>query len=198
MFHIIGNVVKIRQLINQRRLKNERIHTTRWWCDGRNGYSNIGAFIAWGLITALFIPTGWVPNEGLSEMVGPMIVSLLPILIGYTGGKMVHGHRGGVIGAVVTTAIVVGSTTSQFLGAMAMGPLAAWVQKKVDGALQPATPEGFEMLVDNFSLGILGTILAVVSKNVIGPNLARNNRFLRKCSWCISRRRSSTISRHSY
>ena len=90
---------------------------------------NIG-LIAWGLITALFIPTGWVPNEGLSEMVGPMIVSLLPILIGYTGGKMVHGHRGGVIGAVVTTAIVVGSTTPQFLGAMAMGPLAAWVQKK--------------------------------------------------------------------
>ena len=133
---------------------------------------NIGAFIAWGLITALFIPTGWTPNEGLSEMVGPMIVSMLPILIGYTGGKMVHGHRGGVIGAVVTTAIVVGSSTPQFLGAMAIGPLAAWVQKKLDGVLQPATPEGFEMLVDNFSLGILGTILAVVSKNVIGPILS--------------------------
>ena len=44
-------------------------------------------------------------------------------------------------------------------------------QKKLDGVLQPATPEGFEMLVDNFSLGILGTILAVVSKNVIGPIL---------------------------
>ena len=84
---------------------------------------------------------------------------------------MVHGHRGGVIGAVVTTAIVVGSTTPQFLGAMAIGPLAAWIQKKLDGVLQPATPEGFEMLVDNFSLGILGTILAVVSKNVIGPIL---------------------------
>ena len=139
---------------------------------------NIGAFIAWGLITALFIPTGWTPNEGLSEMVGPMIVSMLPILIGYTGGKMVHGHRGGVIGAVVTTAIVVGSTTPQFLGAMAMGPLAAWVMKKVDGALQPATPEGFEMLVDNFSLGILGTILAVVSKNVIGPVLQGITDFL--------------------
>ena len=91
---------------------------------------------------------------------------------------MVHGHRGGVIGAVVTTAIVVGSTTPQFLGAMAMGPLAAWVQKKVDGALQPATPEGFEMLVDNFSLGILGTILAVISKNVIGPILQGITDFL--------------------
>ena len=84
---------------------------------------NIGAFIAWGLITALFIDTGWAPNENLSEMVGPMIVYLLPILIGYTGGKMVHGHRGGVIGAVVTTAIAVGASDPQFFGAMVFGCL---------------------------------------------------------------------------
>ena len=38
---------------------------------------NIGAFIAWGLITALYIPTGWMPNEDLSSMVGPMILTLL-------------------------------------------------------------------------------------------------------------------------
>ena len=63
---------------------------------------NIGAFIAWGLITSLYIGPGWAPNEDLSSMVGPMIVNLLPLLLGYTGGKMIHGHRGGVIGAVVT------------------------------------------------------------------------------------------------
>ena len=39
---------------------------------------NIGAFIAFGLITALFIPTGWTPNADLAEMVGPMIVVLHP------------------------------------------------------------------------------------------------------------------------
>jgi mannitol PTS system EIICBA or EIICB component len=61
---------------------------------------NIGAFIAWGLITALFIPTGWIPNEGLATLVGPMITYLLPLLIGFTGGNMVHGTRGGVIGAL--------------------------------------------------------------------------------------------------
>jgi len=136
---------------------------------------NIGAFIAWGLITALFIPTGWIPNDSLVTMVGPMIKWMLPIMIGYTGGKMVHGHRGGVMGVVVTTAIVVGSGgmdgPPQFLGAMMVGPAAAWVQKKVDGVLQPATPEGFEMLVDNFSLGILGTGLSILGVTQVGKVL---------------------------
>ena len=79
---------------------------------------NIGAFIAWGLITALFIPTGWAPNETYSKLVGPIIVNLLPILIGYTGGSVIYGHRGGVIGAVATMGVVVGSSIPQFLGGM--------------------------------------------------------------------------------
>lgn len=58
---------------------------------------NIGAFIAWGLITALFIPSGYLPNEQLATLVGPMINYLLPLLIGYTGGKLVYDHRGGVL-----------------------------------------------------------------------------------------------------
>ena len=132
---------------------------------------NIGAFIAWGLITALYIPTGWTPNEDLSSMVGPMILTLLPLLLGYTGGKMVHGHRGGVIGAVVTTAIIVATSSPQFLGAMVMGPAAAWVMKQVDDRLQDSIPEGFEMLYDNFSLGILGWGLSVIAYNVISPVL---------------------------
>ena len=132
---------------------------------------NIGAFIVWGLITALYIPTGWTRNETLSSMVGPMILSMLPLLLGYTGGKMVYGHRGGVIGAVVTMAIVVGSSSPQFLGAMVFGPLAAWCMKQVDGLLQESVPEGFEMLYDNFSLGILGWGLAVAAYLVIAPVL---------------------------
>ncbi len=40
---------------------------------------NIGAFIAWGLITAFFIPTGWLPNEKLAVLVGPMIIYMLPV-----------------------------------------------------------------------------------------------------------------------
>ena len=122
---------------------------------------NIGAFIAWGLITSLYIGPGWAPNEDLSSMVGPMIVNLLPLLIGYTGGKMIYGHRGGVIGAVVTMAAIVGTDSPQFLGAMLVGPGAAKVLKELDARLRDNVPEGFEMLYDNFSSGILGWGLAV-------------------------------------
>ena len=130
---------------------------------------NIGAFIAWGLLTALFIPTGWLPNEQLSSMVGPMIINLLPILIAYTGGRMVHGQRGAVIGAVATVGVIVGSSIPMFLGAMIMGPLAAWVLKKIDDVLDPVTPAGFEMLIGNFSLGISGMLLAIGGYYGIGP-----------------------------
>lgn len=130
---------------------------------------NIGAFIAWGLITALFIPTGWIPNEDFAKMVGPMILNLLPILIAYSGGKLVHDHRGGVMGAVATMGVVVGTDIPMFLGAMIMGPLAAWVLKKIDAVLEPKTPAGFEMLINNFSLGISGTIMAILGFLGIGP-----------------------------
>ena len=130
---------------------------------------NIGAFIAWGLITALFIPTGWLPSERFGQLVGPMILYLLPILIGYVGGKAVHGHRGGVIGAVATMGTIVGSTIPQFMGAMIMGPISALVLKKLDEVLEPKIPIGFELLINNFSLGILGVILTLVAMLVIGP-----------------------------
>ncbi len=130
---------------------------------------NMGAFIAWGLITALFIPTGWVPNEKFGELVGPMIIYLLPILIGYTGGKMIHGVRGGVVGAASTMGVVVGAEIPMFLGAMLMGPLGGWTMKKIDEVLEERVPIGFEMLVNNFSAGILAVILALIGNVLIGP-----------------------------
>ncbi len=161
---------------------------------------NIGAFIAWGLITALVIPTGWlarlgfgggVPAEGVSDtiwnvttdaLVGPMIVYLLPLLIAYTGGKMIHGHRGGVMAAIAVMGAIgaEGSFTAddgtvlttrvpQFLGAMIIGPLSGYVMKKIDEFLEPRTPAGFEMLFNNFSQGIGGVGLTFLSYWVIGP-----------------------------
>jgi mannitol PTS system EIICBA or EIICB component len=130
---------------------------------------NIGAFIAWGLITALFIPTGWIPNETFAKLVGPMILYLLPILIGYTGGKMVHGVRGGVVGAAATMGVVVGADIPMFLGAMIMGPLGGWAIKKVDEMLEERVGVGFEMLVNNFSAGILAVVLVLLGFVVIGP-----------------------------
>ncbi|MBA5849977.1 PTS mannitol transporter subunit IICB [Clostridium sp. cel8] len=130
---------------------------------------NIGAFIAWGLITALFIPTGWIPNENFNKLVGPMITYLLPLLIGYTGGKLVYGTRGGVVGAIATIGVIVGSSVTQFLGAMIMGPLGAYLIKKFDNLVKDKIPTGFEMLVNNFSAGILGGIFALIAFSVIGP-----------------------------
>lgn len=130
---------------------------------------NIGAFIAWGLLTALFIPTGWLPNENYAKLVGPIILQLLPILIGYTGGRMVHGQRGAVIGALTTMGVVVGSDIPMFLGGMIAGPLGAWLLKKVDGFLESFRKEGFEMLIDNFSLGILGLFTTMFAYSGVGP-----------------------------
>jgi mannitol PTS system EIICBA or EIICB component len=130
---------------------------------------NIAAFIAWGLITALFIPTGWIPSEKFGALVQPMISVLLPVLLGYTGGRMVHGQRGAVVGAVATIGVVVGSDVPMLLGAMIVGPLTAYLLKLFDGLTQQRIRAGFEMLVENFSAGIIGGAMAVLGVQVIGP-----------------------------
>ncbi|MEH0123780.1 PTS mannitol transporter subunit IICBA [Vibrio alginolyticus] len=130
---------------------------------------NIGAFIAWGFITALFIPTGWLPNETLASLVGPMIKFLLPLLIGYTGGKMVGGDRGAVVGAITTMGVIVGTDIPMFMGAMIVGPLGGYAIKKFDESVHGKVKSGFEMLVNNFSAGIIGMILAILAFYVIGP-----------------------------
>ena len=153
---------------------------------------NIAAFIAWGLITAFFIPTGWVGNASPVEawqwagspilgggefegteylgLVGPMITYLLPLLIAFTGGKMVYGHRGGVIGAVAAMGVIIGAAgTPMFLGAMIVGPLAAWILKLVDSIWAGKVKAGFEMLVDNFASGILGFLLAIAAFFLLAP-----------------------------
>jgi mannitol PTS system EIICBA or EIICB component len=146
---------------------------------------NIGAFIAFGFITALFIPDGWTPNADLAEMVGPMIVVLIPTLVAYTGGRMVHGQRGAVIGAVAAFGTVVaaadpvgladGTTVLPFggqvmiLAAFILGPLSAYLLKLFDNLVAGKVKAGFEMLIDNFSIGILGGALAIFGYKVIEP-----------------------------
>ena len=135
---------------------------------------NIGAFIAWGLLTALFIPTGWLPNENFSSMVGPMILNLLPILIGYTGGRIVHGQRGAVIGSVATVGVIVGSDIPMFLGAMlgylGIGPIVS--------AITNVLGNGVSWLVDNSLLPIASVLIEpakilfmnnAINHGVLGP-----------------------------
>lgn len=130
---------------------------------------NIGAFIAWGIIAALFIDTGWLPNEKFAQLVGPMSSMLLPLLSAYTGGEAVAGKRGGVIGTIAAMGVIVGSDVPMFIGAMIVGPLSAWIIKKFDKMLKNHIKPGFEMLVNNFSLGIIGAILALLAMVGITP-----------------------------
>ena len=130
---------------------------------------NIGAFIAWGFLTALFIEAGWFPNEKLASMVSPMLTYLLPILIAGQGGKMIAGDRGRVIAAIAVVGCICGSDYTMLMGAMVMGPLAGWVIKQFDKKVEGHIPAGFEMLINNFSVGILGMLLAILGYYVIGP-----------------------------
>jgi mannitol PTS system EIICBA or EIICB component len=130
---------------------------------------NIGAFIAWGLITAVFFEHGWWPNEKFAALIDPMSHVLLPVLIGYTGGRMVHQQRGAVVGAVATMGLVVGSDVPMFFGAMIMGPAAGYAIKFVDGLVEDRIRPGFEMLVENFSAGIVAALAALAGNLAVGP-----------------------------
>ena len=151
---------------------------------------NIPAFIAWGLITAFFIETGWLPVPQLggfgtdadgvayTGLVGPMITYLLPLLIAYTGGRMVYDVRGGVVGAAATMGVIVGAGVPMFLGALIVGPLAAWVMKQVDKIWDGKIRPGFEMLVNNFSAGILAMLLGLAAFFGLAPVLTALSRTL--------------------
>ncbi|MBH9539927.1 PTS mannitol transporter subunit IICBA [Lactobacillus crispatus] len=131
---------------------------------------NIGAIIAWGLTAAFFMyPHGWFPNKEINNLVQPMLHYLLPLLIGYTGGRMVYEERGAIAGAIGTLGVIVGTDQPMFLGAMIMGPLSAWLLKKLDQVFQDKIKSGFEMIYNNFSLGILGMIAAIFAFFIIGP-----------------------------
>jgi PTS system mannitol-specific IIC component len=149
---------------------------------------NLGAFIAWGLITAFFIPTGWIPNEKLGSMVGPMLSYLLPLLIGFTGGKLAGGDvRGGVVGSIATIGVIMGADIPMFLGAMIAGPLGGFCIKKFDKAVEGHIPAGFEMLVNNFSAGIIGAALSIICYLGIGPlAAAATNALGAGVSWLVS------------
>lgn len=134
---------------------------------------NIGVLLTWGIVTAFFIPTGWMPNETLNALVKPTAHYLIPLLIGFTGGNMVAGVRGGALGAIGTMGIIEGAPEiHQFMGSMIMGPFGGYIIKKFDKSVEGKIPAGFEMLVNNFSLGIIGTIILIFGFLGIGPVVA--------------------------
>lgn len=148
---------------------------------------NILAFIAWGILAALFIPTGWLPNERFNELVPPTLNYLLPLLVAYTGGNRVYGTRGGAIASIVTMGLILGAEVTMFLGAMIIGPLSAWLIKKVDLLYEGRVQPGFEMLVRNFSGGILGAVLMIISYLTVGPFFeGLNNIMISSVNWLVN------------
>ena len=140
---------------------------------------NIGALIAFGFLAAFFIDTGWIPNEGFNSMVSPMLTYLIPILIASTGGRMIGGDRGRVVGAIAVIGAIMSNTSiTMLMAAMVMGPLAGFCIKKFDEAMEGRMPAGFEMLINNFSAGIIGMILAMLGYVVIGPVMSAILAFL--------------------
>ncbi|MFJ7727793.1 PTS mannitol transporter subunit IICB [Neobacillus sp. NPDC097160] len=127
---------------------------------------NLGAFMAWGIITAVAIA---IDSSTLKEFIGPMLNYLLPLLIAFAGGKAVHDYRGGVIATVATMGAILGSDVTMFIGAMILGPLSAWILKQFDKVIDGKIPTGFELLVNNFSVGIFGAILAWLGYIGIAP-----------------------------
>lgn len=130
---------------------------------------NISIFITWGIMTALFIPLGWHPNKILEQLISPIIFYLLPILIGYTGGRLISGDRGGLVGSITTIGVITSTSIPMLLGAMISGPLGGFIIKRFDKIIENKIKNGFEMLVNNFSVAIFGILLAIIAFFIIGP-----------------------------
>lgn len=131
---------------------------------------NIGALIAFGFLAAFFNGSGWIPHEGFATIFSAILVYLIPILIASTGGKLIGGERGSVVAAIaVVGAVMSDPDTTMLMAAMIMGPLAGFCIKKFDDAMEGHMPAGFEMLINNFSVGILGMLLAMFGFLAVGP-----------------------------
>ncbi|XOT89173.1 MAG: PTS mannitol transporter subunit IICBA [Buchnera aphidicola (Diuraphis noxia)] len=130
---------------------------------------NISIFITWGIMNALFLPVGWQPNKLLAQLIAPVMFYLLPLLIGYTGGRLVSNERGGLVGSISTIGVITSTDMPMLLGAMIAGPLGGWAMKNFDQIIENKIKNGFEMLVNNFSIAILGILLAIISFFTIGP-----------------------------
>lgn len=127
---------------------------------------NLGAFMSWGILTAVGI---FIQNDMLRSFISPMLTYLLPILIAFAGGRMVYDYRGGVVGSVATVGVIIGAEIPMLIGAMIMGPLAAWLLKLIDGAVEKHIPTGFELLINNLVSAILGATLAIVGLLLLAP-----------------------------
>ena len=132
---------------------------------------NVSVFITWGIITTLIQYLRGPLQSSFLEMDRLMIQFLFPVLIAYTGGRLIE-NRAGVLAAVAVIGMLTESEDPQILGAMVIGPLIGWIVFLFDKYVLPKVKPGYEMLVRNFSAGILGMLFGYLSLVFIGPIIA--------------------------
>ena len=132
---------------------------------------NVSVFITWGIITTLIQYLRGPLQSSFLEMDRLMIQFLFPVLIAYTGGRLIE-NRAGVVAAVAVIGMLTESEDPQILGAMVIGPLIGWIVFLFDKYVLPKVKPGYEMLVRNFSAGILGMLFGYLSLVFIGPIIA--------------------------
>lgn len=95
---------------------------------------------------------------------------MIPVLIAAQGGYLTGGDRGRITGAIAVIGCIADAPgTTMLMGAMVIGPFSGWVIKRFDEFMDGRTPAGFEMLIDNFSVGLIGMALAMIGYLIIGP-----------------------------
>ncbi|HBC4196449.1 TPA: PTS transporter subunit EIIC [Enterococcus faecalis] len=147
---------------------------------------NLSIFIAWSLLSLVAGYTTGNLRLALSEVETIMIRVVLPILIGFTGGKMFEEQRGGVVAAIATVGVIVSTDVPQLFGAMFIGPLAGYTFAKIEQILLPKVKEGYEMLTKNFLAGIVGGLLCCFGILVVAPAVESASFWLYQfSSWLI-------------
>ncbi|MFB8538316.1 PTS transporter subunit EIIC [Enterococcus thailandicus] len=130
---------------------------------------NLSIFIAWGFLSFLTPYFSGELAQRLNEVSEWMLHLLLPILIGYLGGKITGNQRGAIVGAIATLGIIVGSTAPQIVGAMIMGTLAGKVYDFFENKVKEQFTIGYEMLIHNLLVGIIGGVCCLLGMIVITP-----------------------------
>ncbi len=138
--------------------------------------ANIALFIAWGFLSALFSEGGWFPNKEFARMITPFIKYILPSAIAYQGGNLIYDKRGGSIAVIACMGAICSGDKTMLFEAMCIGPCAAKILKSWDEKIKKWTPVGFEMLVNNASIALLGICLALI--NYVLVSLVMNTIFV--------------------
>lgn len=121
----------------------------------------------------------------MDQIIGFGIGSAIPLMIGFMGGRQIYGQKGAIIGVIATIGVMMGAFNPLFndtmvaitgdvalldspppamiLGAMITGPLAALIFKHIEKLWIERMPSGFEMLINNFSIGLIGLALMAAS-----------------------------------